>query len=128
MTSSPDGHEQGGAASPVELLEQALHMAHKELELLASGDTLALEDLARQRTDLVETAMAGREGADVDQLLDKLTRLKSMQGQLTAEARRVHAMLAQDLDRARQESRRLSGYGKSSRPVEPCSRFISKQG
>lgn len=99
------------------LLDQALDVGHKELDSIAAGDVDAVSDLAKQRSELVEQAWTQKdcEPVDVNVLLTKLRRLRTLQGQLTSEAKRLHASLRDDLLRVKRESHRMQGYGKSSK-------------
>ncbi len=110
------------------LLDKALELGRRELETLSNGDVDATHDLARQRGELVAEAWKRNRDVDVDLLLAKLRQLKSLQGQLTVEAKRLHATLKQDLSRAKQENKRLSGYHNTVKSKPLYSRFVSKQG
>ena len=51
-----------------------------------------------------------------------------LQGQITAEARRLHEAIKRDLLRARQENQRLTGYRSSLRVSPVGGRFVDKAG
>ncbi|MCM0756409.1 hypothetical protein M7784_14325 [Desulfovibrio aminophilus] len=112
----------------VTLLDQAIEMGHKELGFLISGDVFEAEQLAQDRGRLTADIENGK-SVDLDTVLDKLTQLKALQGQITQEARRLHAALKADLQRVRRENQRFSAYKEGSRVASPLSsRFISRQG
>lgn len=110
------------------LLDQALELGRKELCFLAAGDVEEASRLAGDRGRL--TAEAVKEpGVNLDAVLDKLNQLQSLQGQITQEARRLHAALKEDLKRARQENRRFSAYKDGAGRGGPLTeRYVSRQG
>ncbi|GAB6178055.1 hypothetical protein JCM16814_29460 [Desulfobaculum senezii] len=113
------------------LLDQALDLGQQELDSLAVGDVDTTGDLANERGRLIEKAWSCKDddGVDVNVLFTKLRRLRSLQGQLTTEAKRLHASLRDDIARIKDEGRRMKGYGNSTK-VTPLfqSRLISKRG
>lgn len=113
------------------LLDQALDIGQRELDSLVAGEVDGLEEASTQRARLIDEAWALHEDAqvDVDELIDKLQQLKSLQSLLSSKARKLHSDLADDLRRMRGEGKRLAGYGKASK-VTPLfgSRYVSKQG
>ncbi|MES9995666.1 hypothetical protein [Desulfovibrio aminophilus] len=112
----------------VTLLDQAIEMGHKELGFLIAGDVFEAEQLAQDRGRLTASIENGKR-VDLDSVLDKLTQLKALQGQITQEARRLHAALKADLQRVRLENQRFSAYKDGSRVAPPVSnRFISRHG
>lgn len=112
----------------LKLLDQALELGQRELESLAAGDVHATHDLARQRGELVAEAWKRNQEMEVEMLLDKLKQLKVLQGQLTVKAKNLHETLKQDLAKAKQENKRLSGYHNTVKQKPLYSRFVSKQG
>lgn len=112
------------------LLDQALEMGRKELGFLIDGDVEEATRLAHDRGQLTAEAMAdGGKGANLDQALEKLTQLQGLQGQITQEARRLHAALKKDLLRVRRENKRFTAYKEGSGMTPRFSnRFISRQG
>ena len=111
------------------LLDQALEVGRKELGFLLDGDVEEAGRLARDRGQLTAEAMAGGGGANLDQALEKLTQLQGLQGQITQEARRLHAALKKDLLRARRENKRFTAYKEGSGAApRSTNRFISRQG
>lgn len=109
-------------------LEQALTTGERELHCLLAGDIDEAEKLAKDRGRLLELAWAEADPESVGLLRDKLLKLKNLQGQLTVEARRLHAELKSDLQRAKQENQRLSGYRTTVRPNPAVSRYLDKAG
>jgi hypothetical protein len=114
----------------LQLLDKALDLGQRELELLSAGMVEQTEETAHQRGAILERAWQAkeREAVDVDALMGKLRQLKSLQGQLTREARSLHKSLEEDLARSRKERGRLSGYRQATRIVPTASRFVSKRG
>ncbi|MBU1002726.1 MAG: hypothetical protein KKE73_09405 [Proteobacteria bacterium] len=112
------------------LLEQALDAGERELECLAAGEIESIEVVAQERGRLIEEAWLLRETeqVSVEDLLDKLQKLKSLQGKLSREARTLHSNLAEDLSRIKKQGRRLAGYHRSTKFTPLYSRFVSKQG
>lgn len=110
------------------LLDEALELGHQELALLAQGDVEVCHETAKMRGELMDQAWQNRDGVDVDLLLGKLKRLKELQGQMTADARRLRDDLRRDLARVRQEGRRLTGYASATKVMPLASRFVSKKG
>jgi uncharacterized protein involved in exopolysaccharide biosynthesis len=116
-------------ADALTLLDQALEVGRKELGFLLDGDVAEASRLARDRGQLTAEAMAGGGGVNLDQALEKLTQLQGLQGQITQEARRLHAALKKDLLRARQENKRFTAYKEGSvKGHRLANRFISRQG
>ncbi|WP_461211429.1 hypothetical protein [Desulfocurvus sp. DL9XJH121] len=113
------------------LLDQALDLGERELEFLDAGDVDSLDTTVKERRRLIEEAdrLRGEESVDVDLLVEKLHKLRSMQSALTTKARSLHETLTDDLSRIRREGRRLAGYGKASK-ITPLfgRRFMSKKG
>lgn len=112
----------------LKLLDRALELGLKEMESLDAGDVHATHHLARRRGELVAEAWKHNQDMDVQLLMDKLKQLKVLQGQLTVKAKRLHETLQQDLAKAKQENKRLSGYHNTVKSKPLYSRFVSKQG
>ncbi len=112
----------------LEYLEAALVAGEKELHCLLAGEIEEAETLAKDRGRLLEMAWRSADPESIGLLRDKLFKLKNLQGQLTVEARRLHAELKSDLQRAKQENQRLSGYRTSVRPNPAVRRYLDKAG
>lgn len=114
----------------LQLLDQALEIGQRELEFISAGMVEETEEAAHERGSLMERAWNAkdREAVDVDELMDKLKQLKSLQGQLTGKARNLHKALEEDLQSMRREKGRMSGYRKTVAPKPAASRFVSKRG
>ena len=116
-------------AETLELLDQALELGYNELRFLAAGEADEAFDAAEKRGELTTQALETKESVSLDQILEKLSKLKRLQGQLTAEARKLHEALRQDIGRAKQEGARFKGYGKVARGTPLiANRFINKVG
>ena len=115
-------------ADSLSLLDQALELGKRELEHLSSGNVDETEDLARERSQLLSLAWDGQDDPALEVLRDKLMQLQSLQNNLTAQAKRLHSSMRDELRRARQEKARLSGYGKAAKPAPRINSFLSKHG
>ena len=112
----------------LEYLEAALSVGENELNCLLAGEIEEAEKLANDRGRLLELAWRCADPESIGALRDKLQKLQNLQGQLTAEARRLHAAVKADLQRAKQEGQRLSGYRTAVRPNFPTPRYLDKAG
>lgn len=112
----------------LEFLEAALATGERELHYLLAGEIEEAEKLAKDRGRLLEMAWRCADPESIGMLRDKLHKLKNLQGQLTVEARRLHAELQTDLQRAKQENQRLSGYRTTVRPNPAVRRYLDKAG
>ncbi|GAB6039028.1 hypothetical protein JCM15519_35870 [Fundidesulfovibrio butyratiphilus] len=112
----------------LELLDQALERGHRELGLLASGEVDEAKRLAGERKALIDEAWNMRDPKKIDVLKEKLLQLQGLQGQITAEAKRLHEAIKRDLLRAKQENQRLTGYRSTLRPSGMPSKFIDRVG
>ena len=112
----------------LEFLEAALATGERELHYLLAGEIEEAEKLAKDRGRLLDMAWRCADPESIGQLRDKLHKLKNLQGQLTVEARRLHAELQTDLQRAKQENQRLSGYRTTVRPNPAVRRYLDKAG
>lgn len=116
-------------AETLQLLDQALEIGHEELKYLAAGEVEDAFEAAERRGFLTTQALETKESVSLDQILDKLNRLKSLQGQLTSEAKKLHATLKDDITRVKQEGTRFKGYGKAVRGTPLIqNRYINKVG
>lgn len=111
-----------------DIMDEVLETGRKELAMLATGDVEQAEALAHERATLMEQAWRMRDPTKISALKHKLLQLQSLQGQITAEARRLHAAIKRDLLRARQENQRLTGYRASLKTSGLGARFIDKVG
>ncbi len=108
-------------------LDQALEKGERELACLQAGEVEEAEKLAFDRGRLMEEAWRMRDVETAGLLKEKLLRLQQLQGQLTSEAKRLHETLREDLLKAKQETRRFSGYKGSVKPTPIASKFIDKR-
>jgi hypothetical protein len=92
-------------------LEEALRIGEIELDRLQAGEVEEAETLARDRGRLLSEALSRREGVSLEELTEKLTQLKRLQGRISSEALQLKSSLREDLKKARRENKRLSGYG-----------------
>ena len=110
------------------LLDQALFLGEQELQALELGDVDTADENATRRGNLIAMAWDKREGVAVDVLQNKLLKLQALQGQLTDEARKLHASLKSELQRTKKHSVRLQGYRQAVRVRPTHSQYVSKQG
>lgn len=113
--------------SHLSLLDEALKLGEQELVALDQDELETVENLAARRQELLARAM-GHTGDNPDHLVEKLTQLKSIQGRLSLRTKRLHAQVKRDLQRVREECRRMSGYKDAARVMPMTNRFISKVG
>ncbi|MFP5222157.1 MAG: hypothetical protein ACLGSA_07700 [Acidobacteriota bacterium] len=112
----------------IDILELALETGRRELDQLAEGEVDEAERLSMERLALMEEAWRMRDPKKIGALKEKLMQLQSLQGQITAEARRLHDAIRRDLLRAKQENQRLTGYRSSLRVSPIGGRFVDKAG
>ena len=112
----------------IDILELALETGRKKLDQLAEGEVDEAERLSTERLALMEEAWRMRDPKKIGALKEKLMQLQSLQGQITAEARRLHEAIRRDLLRAKQENQRLTGYRSSLRVSPIGGRFVDKAG
>lgn len=108
-------------------LVRALDIGERELELLARGEVEQAGELAHERGMLMDLAHKTPPAASAEQIREKLSRLKTLQGRITDEAKRLQQVLREDLKRAKEENKRLAGYRKTVKVTPISSRFISKK-
>ncbi|WP_035104243.1 hypothetical protein [Desulfohalovibrio reitneri] len=113
----------------VRLLDQALEMSEAELEHLMEGEFELAEQSSAERHELIRRILSMDDDAKTEQLMSKLNQLRTMQNRLTGEAKRLHDELRQDLMRARQETKRYSGYKQAANGTpEKRNRLFHKRG
>lgn len=116
-------------AETLKLLDQALEIGYEELRFLVAGEVDDAFEAAERRGSLTSQALETKESVSLDQILEKLKKLKNLQGQLTSEARKLHASLRQDIGRVKKESTRFKGYGNAVRGTPLiANRYINKVG
>lgn len=114
-------------SSPEQILDRAMALGEQELESLQARDVDQAALLAGERFPIMEEVLGLSAGPDQTHLLDKLLRLKQLQGRLTAEARKLHAALKADLDRTQAETRRMAGYSGNVHK-RPTNVYLHKRG
>lgn len=117
-------------SEPLRMLDQALELSRKELELLLAGDIEQAEKLALSRSELINAAFgAGSDGQDRQALLAKLQDLQALQEILTRQVVRQRDETREDILKVKQEGRRVGGYKSGmGLSTESRSRFVSKRG
>lgn len=116
-------------AETLNLLDQALAIGHEELKHLEAGDVFEAEGNCEKRQQLTDRALQTKDQVSLDDMLDKLDRLRELQGQITAEARKLHSSLKNDLQKAKKQTKRLSAYAGAARgtPIY-ANRYVNKTG
>ncbi len=116
-------------AETLKLLDQALEIGYEELRFLVAGEVDDAFDAAERRGVLTDQALETKESVSLDDILEKLNKLKNLQGQLTAEAKKLHASLRQDIGRVKKENVRFKGYGSAARGTPLiANRYLNKVG
>ncbi|MCJ2164170.1 MULTISPECIES: hypothetical protein [unclassified Pseudodesulfovibrio] len=113
-----------------QMLEKAMSIGQKELQLLIKGDVFEAEKLAESRGQIVDEAVKGLSRDNLNDLADTLRALKSLHEEITGEAKRLHKSLRQDLTSMKKQNRRIAGYsvGSGNIPKLATERFVSKKG
>lgn len=111
------------------MLDEAMSIGRKELDLLVAGDVFEAEKLASSRERIIDEAVKGLSRKHLEVLADKLVEMKSLQDEITGEARKLHKTLKQDLASMKQQNRRIAGYsyGSGNMPRLAKERFVSKK-
>ena len=110
------------------LLDDALEISERELDLLLSEDYDQAQEFAAQRQSLIDKALQPPLNETSSEVARRLSRLRDMQGKLSREAKAIHSRLKNDLVRIRSEKKRLTGYGNSSKVLPFVNHFVSKHG
>lgn len=111
------------------MLDEALLIGRRELNLLMAGDVLEAEKLAASREQILEEAIKGLSRENLETLADKLVEMKSLHDEITGEARKLCQALKKDLTSMKRQNRRISGYsyGAGNMPRLAKERFVSKK-
>jgi len=110
------------------LLDEALALGDKELQLLAAGQFEDVGRVAQDRSRLVVEAVEGAQPVDLNLFHDKLLQLSALQGRLTEEAKRLHESVRLELLRTKKESERISGYARARKVKSLISTEMRKLG
>ncbi|SDB39482.1 hypothetical protein SAMN05660653_01874 [Desulfonatronum thiosulfatophilum] len=108
-------------------LDEALDLGKMELDLLVEGNIEEAEALANDRGRLLDMAWQGRGRVSQEVFLDKMEKLQAVHSMVSAEARRLHKLLKEDLIRTRKKGQGFSGY-RSGMSATQEARFINKTG
>ncbi len=115
-------------ADSLSYLDTALEAGRKELSHILRGEVDEAGKLASERGDLLNKAWKERDGVQISVLRQKLIQLQTLQGQITQEAKKLHAQLKDDLTRAKKENKRFSGYKSTVKPKPHFSKYVNKMG
>ena len=109
-------------------LDEALDLGRMELSMLMEGNVEQAEALASDRGRLLDMAWQGRGRITQEAFLTRMEQLRSMHTQISAEARRLHKLLKDDLLRTRRQSQGFSGYRNSLPDSLQEARFLKTSG
>lgn len=115
-------------ADSLTLLDEALALGDRELQLLAAGQYEEVERIAQDRSRLVVEAVEGGSPLDLTLFHDKLLQLSALQGRLTDEAKRLHESVRLELQRTKKEGERISGYKRGRKVKSLISTQMHKRG
>lgn len=112
------------------MLDEAIIIGHQELDFLVAGDVYAAERLAQSRERILDEAVRGLSGDNLDLLAEKLVEMKSLHDKITGEARKLRQSLKQDLTSMKRQNKRIAGYsyGAGNLPRLAMERFVNKKG
>ncbi|EGB14011.1 hypothetical protein DND132_0796 [Pseudodesulfovibrio mercurii] len=112
------------------MLDEALAIGRKELHSLMAGDVFEAERLARSREEILDRAVDGLAGENLEPLADRLVEMKSLHDRITDEARTLRQSLKKDLSSMKRQNRRIAGYsfGAGNMPRLAKERFVNKKG
>ncbi len=94
------------------LYDASLALLDKEKEAIDNKEEERLQELFQKRAALMEEAWQKRDGCPSSLLAERLRAIQKAQEALTAKARMQTETLRLELKNSRQESTRLTGYGK----------------
>lgn len=97
-------------AQGITLLDQALHLAQKEMTALEEKDYEKAMELAEKRNEITAMAWSVLESDGAGAYRKRLIELTRMQEALTAVATEAEQIARTDLRRTRMEKQRLQGY------------------
>ncbi|SMP67844.1 hypothetical protein [Desulfonatronum lacustre] len=109
-------------------LDEALDLGRLELNMLTEGNVEQAEALANDRGRLLDMAWHGRGRISQDIFLNKMEQLQAVHSQVSAEARRLHKLLKDDLLRTRRQSQGYSGYRNSMPTAVSEAKFVQLKG
>jgi hypothetical protein len=93
-------------------LDQAIAIARTELSALLDDDVETAQKLCERRAELTASALHDNDNTPPVMIFERLNVLQDIQKELHQEASRQHKRLQQQFLVARNENRRLNGYGK----------------
>lgn len=116
-------------ASRRRMIDEALSIGRRELGFLVEGDVFEAEKLSRDRERILDQAIGDLDRANLERLADKLVEMRSLQDEISGEARKLHSSLKRDLADMKQQNRRIAGYsfGSGNMPRLTRERFVSKK-
>lgn len=94
----------------IELLDEALNLAHQEKKALENGAYEEAIELAEKRGELTGMAWSLMDLASAEKYRQRLKELWSIQDQLTAIAARAQDVIRHTLSKSRMEKKRMQGY------------------
>ena len=94
----------------VQLLDEALSLAHQEMVALTGGEFEQAVELAERRQEIISQAWPVLTGDNDNVCCKQLMKLADLQEQLTNIATLARDSIRADLQRSRRERQRMSGY------------------
>jgi hypothetical protein len=112
-----------------QMIDEALSIGRRELGYLVVGDVYEAERLSRDRERILDEAIEDLDRDNLEQLADKLVEMKSLQNQITGEAKKLHSSLKNDLASMKKHNRRIAGYSFGAGNVSRLARerFLNKK-
>jgi hypothetical protein len=112
------------------MIEEALSIGRKELGCLVEGDVFEAEKLSKDRERILDEAIHDLDRSNLELLADKLVEMKSLQDEITGEAKKLHASLRVNLTNIRKQNKRFAGYsfGSGIMPRLAKQRFLNRKG
>lgn len=97
-------------AQGIELLDEALDLAHQEKNALENGAYEEAIELAERRGELTGMAWSLLDLKTAEKYRNRLKELHAIQDQLTSIAARTQDIIRNSLSKSRQEKKRMKGY------------------
>lgn len=113
----------------LELLDQAIELGRKELKYLEIGDVMKAQDICGERDRLTQEALNNNDHEQRSDVILKVDMLRELQENITAEARKLHALLKSDILKVRKKTKVFSAYnGTVRRSGISANRYVNKTG
>lgn len=101
------------SARSLQLLDEAISLAHQELEILQSDELEGLEECMARREELIRMAAEKRsEQGEVEPYRERLLTLSNLQKRITQKAALLRDRTREDMKGQRKTNRCVAGYAK----------------